>query len=331
MPITVGGAPLAHGYVRPAFRAGWGRTNGHAPQGWRPLEFAIDSRDNPRVALSGVAFFGGLLMSAHKLCWVSAGLFVSGAYGEPPRDSRAREKADEGVSSPWIDEDDTRNLIGQNEEQNRAVAEETLIEGAQTDDPCSNAWEVFEGENDLTSFPSGSLNSADSDLVWERCGLICDPWGCPWGWSVRWAEFVATCTDWVAITSFLSTGEPAGSPLVFATCDCPVAFRYAHGGCPFRLGDNATIAVLSGNCYKIAVFGGHILRIESTVNTNSLCDYMPGGFFGYYGSPLDNWAAFVSCQNDCTSPACSQCFDTDADDDLDLRDFALLQNIFPWF
>ncbi len=269
-------------------------------------------------------------MSAHKLYWFAAGLFVSGPYASPPRDSFDREENDVNNMVSWSEEAVDNASPIYDDAETAATPEDGGIAGEAIGDPCSEAGEVFDGDNDLASFPINSLGSFGACRIDGACGVICDPWCCtPYWWTFRWANYVAPCTAWIEVTPYLVSGEEANSPMLFPTC-CPHDFTDALVGCPTFWRGGVTVPVLRGNCYKIAVFGAQLLRIESIVQPFELCVYSPGAFFDS-DSQLDSLAAFVSCQNDCTSPACSQCFDVDADDDLDLRDFALLQNTFPWF
>ena len=201
------------------------------------------------------------------------------------------------------------------------------------DEPCEEAGTIVEGINDLRDLPFDSTDGDETQfLEWLCIGAPCDLMPCFPSFEFQWAEFTATCTEAMSITTYTSKGEVGPASLVSLTCDCMFDNRRPFGwiiggGCPF---DDVPISflVVPGRCYKFAIFGGESAVIEPLEDLTYVCDFY---WFGYYtGWFYEDVAAFVSCQVDCDSPTCGKCFDADEDGVVTLRDFAEFQNNAPW-
>ncbi len=204
-----------------------------------------------------------------------------------------------------------------------------------TDNPCDKAGTLVEGINDLTGLPVDHTDSDGTEyLEWICLGHYCDIISCFPSFEFRWAEYTATCTQALSITTHTSEGEVGPAPLVMSTCECRLSYWrpplcVLGAGCP--LNDySISFLTVPGESYKFAIFGGESATIEPLEDMTYVCnhDYY---WFGYYtGEFYDDVAAFVSCQSDCDSPTCNKCFDADEDGAVTLRDFAEFQNNAPW-
>lgn len=199
--------------------------------------------------------------------------------------------------------------------------------------PCGQTTEIFDGQNPIGQLPVEYLSCIDGcEIDNYLCGIVCDPWCCtPCGWPYSWVEYTATCTGWISFIPYTANQESAPMPIVFEGCDCPQQFYDALDGCPTFYRGGVSLPVMAGDCVRLALFGGVTLLVQPSEPAGHNCDFAPGSFFGSWGTPLMNWTAFVTCQENCASDSCSLCFDLDGDDDLDLADVAKLQNEFPWY
>ena len=202
-------------------------------------------------------------------------------------------------------------------------------------EPCENAGTLVEGINDLSGLPDDSTDELETDFLEYICfGAFCDPGPCILSQPFQWAEFTATCTQALSITTYASDGAVGPAPLVMSTCDCrldPWGFSFCAiaGGCLF---DSYPISFLTvpGKSYKFAIFGGDVAVIEPLEDLTHVCNRDYTWFGDYTGWFYDDVAAFVSCQSNCNSPTCGKCFDADEDGAVTLRDFAEFQNNAAW-
>ncbi len=200
-------------------------------------------------------------------------------------------------------------------------------------DPCEEAGILVDGVNDLSALPIDYTDSNETAYLEQIClGHVCDLVPCFSSFDFQWAEYTATCTEAMSITTYTSEGEVGPASLVLSTCDCRLnawypSFCVIGAGCPVYRYSIDFLAV-PGKSYMIAIFGGDSAVIEPLGDLTYVCDYYR---FGYYtGWFYDDVAAFVSCQIDCDSPTCRKCFDADEDGTVTLRDFAEFQNNAPW-
>lgn len=201
------------------------------------------------------------------------------------------------------------------------------------DDPCEKAGTLVEGTTDVSELPIDYTDGSETDFLEYICfGAYCDPGPCILSQPFQWAEYTATCTQALSITTYASDGAIGPASLVFSTCDCTMdSYRpplcVITRGCPLERVSVGFLAV-PGKSYKLAIFGGDAAVISPLEDLTYVCDYY---WFGYYtGWFYDDVAAFISCQSDCDSPTCTKCFDADGDGEITLRDFAEFQNNAPW-
>lgn len=208
--------------------------------------------------------------------------------------------------------------------------------GTQPDNgPCERAGILVEGVNDLSDLPLDATDVLNTCRVEELCfGFCCDLMPCLFPLPFQWAEFTATCTEAMSITTFASDGAVGPVSLVLSTCDC--RFDTWHpplcvigAGCPL---DRHSISFLAvpGKSYKFAIFGGDTAVIGPMEDLTYVCNRDYSWFGDYTRWFYDDVAAFISCQRDCSSLTCSKCFDADDDGEVTLRDFADFQNNAPW-
>ena len=206
--------------------------------------------------------------------------------------------------------------------------------GAQPgNEPCERAGILVEGVNDISELPLDATDVLSNCRVEELClGLCCDLMPCLSSLRFQWADYTATCTEAMSITTYASDGAVGPASLVLSTCDCRLdtwlpPLCMIGAGCPF---DRHSINFLAvpGKSYKFAIFGGESAVIEPLEDLTFVCDdYWLGYYTGWF---YDDVAAFISCQMDCDSLTCGRCFDADEDGVVTLRDFAKFQNNAPW-
>lgn len=202
-------------------------------------------------------------------------------------------------------------------------------------DPCEKAGILVDGVNDLADLPVDATDTLSGCRVEELClGYCCDYVPCLPSIDFQWAEYTATCTGAMSITTYASDGTVGPASLVLSTCDCrldtwrpPICVIGA--GCPFNRHSISFLAV-PGKSYKFAIFGGDLAVIEPLEDLTYVCNRDYSCFGDYTGWFFDDVAAFISCQMDCDSPTCGKCFDADDDGEVTLRDFAEFQNNAAW-
>lgn len=201
------------------------------------------------------------------------------------------------------------------------------------DEACENAGTLVDGINDLSELPPDATGVLSACRLEELCfGFCCDLMPCFSPQPFQWAEYTATCTQALSITTYATDGAVGPASLVLSTCDCDFDGRGGFlcviaGGCPFHQRSVGFRAV-PGKSYKFAIFGGDAAVIEPLEDLTYVCDFY---WYGYYtGEFYNDVAAFVSCQTECASPTCTKCFDADEDGEVTLRDFAEFQNNARW-